>query len=341
MSEQVMVFVVAALGGIIAAVLTAILARRFAGGASNPARLYDIVSRQFRDLADQIDRRMKEHVHAINESKEFLANRVSSAERTVRTVSLELGKLESATSALQKTSNEIATFQHMLKSPRVRGSFGEVLLGNLMSEVLPGERYETQYRFRRNGEVVDAIIRLQDGYIVAVDAKFPLAHYSIQGEEERTLFMRDVKTHIRDIAQKYIVPDEHTLDYAFMYIPVESVYYETMIHDKQGGKLWDFCLSSKVIPVSPNSFLAYLQTVLVGLKGMKVEEQTREILQYLGRLNVDFKRFAEGFSTIGVHISNAKNRYEDSARHLDRLAYGLQSIGREESQKIPPPEQGS
>lgn len=271
-------------------------------------------------MNQQIDRRLSENVRAMAES-----------ERSVRSVSLGLGKLEQATASLQETGNEIVSFQHLLKAPKIRGSFGEVLLGNLLADVLPGDRYELQYAFADTREIADAIIRLQDGHIVAVDAKFPFANYEAFMREKdkderailRKVFIRDVKKHISDISQKYISSNEKTLDYAFMYIPIEGVYYETMV---QGDGLWEFCLQNKVVPVSPNSFLAYLQTVLVGLRGMKIEQKTREILQYIGQLRQDFGKFSDDFITVGKHLSNAKTKYDDTTRRLDKLSNRFEQI---------------
>ncbi len=289
---------------------------------------------QMNRMQEQIDRRLVEQVRATNESKDFMVSRLSSAERTVASVSAGLGKLEQATATLQKTSNEIVSFQHLLKAPKIRGSFGEVLLGNLLADVLPADRYELQYTYADSREIADAIIRLQDGYIVAVDAKFPFANYEAFMKEQdkdtraslRKTFIRDVKKHISDISQKYISSHEKTLDYAFMYIPIEGVYYETMVHDEDGASLWEFCLANKVVPVSPNSFLAYLQTVLVGLRGMKIEQKTQEILQYIGTLRQDFGKFAEDFTTVGKHLSNAKTKYDDSNRRLDKLSNRFEQI---------------
>ncbi len=302
-------------------------------------------------VMQQIDSRLSENVRAMNESKSFLADRVSSAERTVRSVSTGLGRLEQATATLQRTNQEIASFQNLLKSPKIRGSFGEVLLGNLLGDVLPADRYELQYTFGSSGETADAIIRLQDSYIVAVDAKFPLANYqNMQAESDsarkqalRKTFLRDVKKHIKDISQKYIVPQAQTLDYAFMYIPVETIYYEMMVHESEGeasegddpSSLWQFCLAHKVVPVSPNSFLAYLQTVLIGLRGMKIEKQAKEILQHLGQLRQDFGKFSEDYSMIGTHLTNAKNKYEASTRRLDKFTNRLEQIDTSTSAKLP------
>ncbi|OGY31019.1 MAG: hypothetical protein A3C02_02210 [Candidatus Andersenbacteria bacterium RIFCSPHIGHO2_02_FULL_45_11] len=276
-----------------------------------------------------IDQRLSENVRA-----------VSGAEQSIRSVSHGLGKLEQATATLQKTGNEIVSFQNMLKAPKIRGSFGEVLLGNLLADVLPQDRYELQYPFAEGREIADSIIRLQDGYIVAIDAKFPFANYEAfmneKDEDEkaaiRRIFIRDVKKHISDIARKYISSNEKTLDYAFMYIPIEGVYYETMVRDQDGDSLWEFCLANKVVPVSPNSFLAYLQTVLIGLRGMKVEQQTKEILEYIGQLRQDFGKFSEDFLTVGKHLGNAKTKYEESTRRLDKFSNRFEQIDSGEDQ---------
>lgn len=282
--------------------------RRTAGGG-------DALTQQVAALQRTIDDRLAEQ-------KLFLSNRVGHTEAAVRSVSAGLGKLEAATAALQRTNQEIVSFQQMLRSPKVRGSFGEVLLGNLLADVLPADRYELQHVFP-SGEIADAIIRLQDGYIVAIDAKFPLANFE---RDDPKAWQRDVKHHIQSIAGKYIAPAHKTLDYAFMYIPLEGVYYQTMVKDTDGAALWDFCLKRRVIPVSPNSFLAYLQTILVGLRGLKIEQQTKEILRSLGQLRQDFVSFSKDYAMIGTHLTNAKNRYDDSARRLDKFSNRLEQV---------------
>lgn len=295
-------------------------------------------------LTEQLDRRLRENAQAMNESKTFLADRVSHSERTAREVSLGLGKLENATSALKATTDEISSFQKLLNSPKVRGSYGEVLLNNLLVDILPHDRYETQYRLPSTGDIVDAIIKLQDGRIVAIDAKFPLANFDRYTREQdkevrhrlRQEMIRDVKRHVSDIHQKYIVPRDQTLDYAFMYIPFEGVYYETIVQDEVAGNLWDYCLQHKVVPVSPNSFLAYLHTVLIGLRGMKIEQRAKEILQHLSQVQRDFKLFTIDYAMIGKHLNNAKNRYDDSTRRLDKFETRLETVASAEVPPLPP-----
>lgn len=296
--------------------------------------LRSIITERLDRVTDQLDKRLRENVHATNESKFFLADRVSMTERTVREVSTSLGKLEHATAALQRTNQEIASFQQMLRHPKIRGSFGEVLLLNLLGTVLPAEHYRAQYTLPGNGTTCDAIIRLQDGYLVAIDAKFPLANYELFvhaiGEPEKkqayAAFLRDVKKHISDIAQKYISPSDKTLDYAFMYIPSEGIYYETIVRDSAQSNLWEFCLNQRVIPVSPNSFLAYLQTIVVGLRGFKIQQQALDIVRSLSQIRQEFNQFGKEFAMVGTHLNNAKNRFDDSARRLDRFGNRLEGI---------------
>jgi DNA recombination protein RmuC len=332
MAEEILLLA----GGLLLGGGVAYLLLRRRGGDADATlhRLHQQMNERLDQVAQQVNLRLRENVDAVNESKSFLAHRVSATEQAARDVSTHLGKLSEATVAMQRTNEEIASFQKMLRSPKVRGSFGEVLLANVLADVLPADRYELQYTFRATQEVADAVIYLQDGYCVAIDAKFPLANYErlhAAVDEEgksaaRREFLRDVKKHIAAIGSKYIVPQEKTLEYAFMYIPLEGVYYEIMIHDKEGESLWQYCLTHKVLPVSPNSFLAYLQTVLIGLRGMRIQQQAKEILETLGQMRRDFTKFGEQFSMVGTHLANAKNRYDDSARQLDRMGTRLEHI---------------
>ena len=329
--ELVLVVVAFAVGGLLVWLLRG--RRPQAQGAEQMHHLQQHITDRLDKVTDQLDRRLQENVKAMHESKSFLADRVSNTERTVREVTNSLSKLEQATSALKGTTDEIASFQKLLKSPKVRGGFGEVLLTNLLAEVLPRDWYETQYTMPSGGDIADAVIKLQDGYIVAVDAKFPLANYEVFAQEKDpeakkragASLLRDIKKHVTDISKKYIAPRDGTLDYAFMYIPMEGVYYETMVRTDEGS-LWDYCLKHHVVPVSPNNFLAYLRTILIGLRGMKIEQQAKEILESLGQVRQDFKSFNEDFAMMGKHINNAKNRFDDSARRLDKFTNRLDQI---------------
>jgi DNA recombination protein RmuC len=142
-------------------------------------------------------------------------------------------------------------------------------------------------------------------------------------------FTRDVKKHIDDIARKYILPDEGTFDFALMYIPAENVYYETIIKDEEFGEeksISTYALTKHVIPVSPNSFYAYLQAILLGLKGMEVERSAKEIIENLSRLRGDFEKFYENFDLVGKHLNNARMNFESAEKRLERFGEKLAQI---------------
>jgi DNA recombination protein RmuC len=143
----------------------------------------------------------------------------------------------------------------------------------------------------------------------------------------RKRFITDVKKHVDAIAQKYILPDEGTYEFALMYIPAENVYYETVLKDEEGEGLYPYALQKRVIPVSPNSFYAYLQVIIHGLKGLHIEERAREIMDHLARLQGDEAKFRQDFETLGTHIENARKKYEEADRKLARLEDKLLAAG--------------
>ncbi len=203
-----------------------------------------------------------------------------------------LGQLSEASRHMEQVGKEIASLGDLLRAPKLRGGIGEFFLGDLLAQMLSPEHYELQYTFR-SGERVDAVVRLAAG-MVPVDSKFPLESFqrmiSLEDEaaraQARKEFLRVVKKHIDAIADKYIRPDEGTFDFALMYIPAENVYYEIILREEELGEekgLLEHALQKHVIPVSPNSFYAYLQAIALGLRGMQIEQQSKEILGYLGR----------------------------------------------------------
>ena len=148
-------------------------------------------------------------------------------------------------------------------------------------------------------------------------------------EAAKKAFIKDVKIHVDAIASKYIRTDEGTFDFALMYIPAENVYYETVIKDTElGGEmaLFNYALTRRVIPVSPNSFYAYLQTILLGLKGLRVEERAREIMDHLDRLNQETTRFTEAFRLVGDHLDNASKKYEEAQKRLARVENKMEQL---------------
>ena len=279
--------------------------------------------------------RLRSQVGAVSErlpdSQDFtaLAQRVWDAEQHNRAsyaqISQTLGGLEVAAQQMVDVGTKVSGLEELLRPPKLRGGMGETLLAELLAQILPERAYKLQHRFK-SGERVDAVVCLGDA-LVPVDAKFPLESFrrltaiadKTEAARERKVFMRAVKTHIDQIAWKYILPDEHTYDFALMYIPAENVYYETILKDDSEDGLFPFALEKRVIPVSPNSFYAYLQVVIHGLKGLQIEERARDIMEHLDRLKVDEERFRQEFEVLGGHLQNARKKYEDAQRRLDHF----------------------
>jgi len=228
-------------------------------------------------------------------------------------------------------SRELNALQQVFRPPKMRGGVGELLLANLLADMLPSENFALQHGFK-SGAKVDAVIRLPEG-LLPVDAKFPLENFRrvVEASDEKAAqaarkeFVRDVKKHIEDIAQKYILPDEGTLDLAFMYIPAENVYYEAVLRDEEGEILKD-AAEHKVVPVSPNSFHAYLAALVRGFRGLKVAAQAKSILESLDRLQGDLRRFGEEFALVGRHLSNAQRAHGEAEKRLTRFEDKLETL---------------
>ena len=276
---------------------------------------------QLHAVTAQLNERLKEMSLAIQETQRGVGERLDTTASIIGNLQNSLGKLEQTNNQIFEISKDISGLQDLLRAPKFRGEMGETMLGNLLSQVLPKDHYRMQYSFK-SGETVDAVIFL-GANLVTIDAKFPYENFkaamAAANDEQRTLytkkFVNDVKNRINEIASKYIVPDEGTFDFALMYIPAENVYYEATIKQE----LLSYALIKRVIPVSPNTFYAYLQVICLGLKGLQVEQNAKEILAHLGRLQQDLLRFSEDFRLVGSHIKNALQKYADAEKRLDKF----------------------
>jgi DNA recombination protein RmuC len=284
-------------------------------------------------LTEQIGQRLHSQQELLVRSHETIGTRLDNAAKVVGDVQNKLGQLHQATNRVVEISKDISSLQDILRPPKLRGGFGELMLNDLLRQTIPHDHYTFQYQFK-GGERVDAIITLGER-LVPIDAKFPLENFKkyIESDDEDTKrrarkeFINNVKKHIDTIATKYIRPAEQTFDFALMYIPAENVYYETIIKDDSGGEgISDYAMKKKVIPVSPNTFYSYLQTILLGLRGMRIEERVEEVLKHLQALRGDFGRFGEDFDTLGKHLRNGLQKYDDAGKDLDKFSARLERI---------------
>jgi DNA recombination protein RmuC len=201
--------------------------------------------------------------------------------------------------------------QELLRSPKLRGNVGEHILKELLGQMLPKQSFNLQYSFK-SGTIVDAAIKTTGG-IIPVDSKFPMENFrkmmvSKNDEEKKNAekdFVKDVKKHIDDISQKYILTDEGTIDYALMYIPSEAVYYEIA----NNVDLFDYSGDKRVLPVSPTTFYAYLKAILMSFEGQKIEARAKQILTAINAIQKDYIKVEESLGVLGRHLNNASSQF--------------------------------
>lgn len=243
-----------------------------------------------------------------------------------------LGEVRSATTAVAEQAKEFSSLQDLLRAPNARGGLGEAMLEELLRQVLPPRAYSMQHRFS-SGARVDAVVRA-GGKLVCIDSKFPLSSYRAMRDAEtgrarsgaERAFAADVERHIAAIAERYVVPDEGTFDFAVMYVPAEGVYAEVLRLSHAGRPLFERALQAKVVPMSPLTLYGYLQTVLMGLNCLQIERNAARILGFCNRLQGDLERFAGDYETMGHHLTNARNRYEEGSRRLARFRDALDRV---------------
>jgi DNA recombination protein RmuC len=267
--------------------------------------------------------------------EQTLNTRLAATTESTTQIHDRLGQMTQATSEMIERAKELGKLEQALRPPKARGGFGELLLENLLRDRLPPDAYELQYTFE-SGDRVDAVIRA-GGRLLPVDAKFPLDNFermtAAEGDEQQLherAFARDVKGHIDAIASKYIRPDLGTFDLAFMYLPSEAIHYE-LVSGKTGALL-AYAHEKRVFPVSATTFSAYLQMIVLGLKGLQIEQRAEEVMRYCAALQVEFGKFKEDFDLVGTHLSRAHGKYADAGKRLDRFETKLDQAADEQTE---------
>jgi len=259
-----------------------------------------------------------------------LDRRLESTSQTAGEIQRRLGELGRANEEILARANDLKRLEVALRPPKARGGFGELLLENLLRDRLPPAAFALQYGFS-GGERVDAVIRVDR--LVPIDSKFPLDNFErmlaadndIERQQHEKLFGRDVKAHVDAIASKYVRPDEGTYDFAFMYLPSEAIYYELACG--KTGALLAYAHGKRVLPVSPTTLTAYLQVIVLGLKGLQIEQHAQEVMAYCAQLQSDFGKFKEDFELVGTHVGRAQNKFVDAQKRLGRFETKLEQAG--------------
>lgn len=288
----------------------------------------NLLLRSQKELREQLSLLLKNVNEGIHNNQTTLNTQLKNSNEVIHEIQKKLGTLEMTTKNIQEIGKDISSLQEILKAPKLRGNLGEYLLEELLKDIFPAHHYEIKFNFK-NGTQVDAVIKLGEG-IVPIDSKFPLESFSrlINASSEdgqkkfKKEFITSVKQRIDEIASKYINPSEGTFDFAMMYIPAENIFYETVINDSLTQKeyeIFNYAIQKHVIPVSPNSFYAYLMAIAHGLRGFKIEQQAKTILGELGSVQKEFKTFYEDFNVVGKHLNNASSKFEECQKRARKF----------------------
>ncbi len=277
--------------------------------------------------------------------QQSVQRQLSESSKLIGDVAQRLAKLDETNRRVVDVADELKTLQNVLSNPKQRGVFGEYYLQSVLENVLPPGQFKMQYKFS-DGEIVDAAIFLEKGQVLPVDSKFSLENYNrmIQatGKDRDTYLLKiknDLKLRIDETA-KYIRPSEKTMDFAFMFIPSEALYYDLLINNVgEGGSardLIEYAFRDKhVIIVSPTSFMAYLQTVLQGLRSLQIEEQAKDIQIRVGKLGVHIAKFENYMQKLGSSLGTTVGHFNTAHKELGKVDKDIIKIAQNDSSVEP------
>lgn len=330
------------IGALVVAIVF-ILARK--GGASTPANndtsfqlLLQQMNQNMQELSRTVDQKLSESQKITTET---IRHQTNQSQTIIREVTEHLTELKESNKQVMSFTDQLKNLQDILKNPKQRGVLGEYYLETLLKNVLPTGSYQMQYGFA-DGDIVDAVVFVKDK-IIPIDSKFSLENYNRisetndPAEKERLekVFLNDLKNRIVETS-KYIKPSANTMEFAFMFIPHEAIYYDLLVNrigamqNEDTENLIQRAASKyKVIIVSPTSFLAYLQTVLQGLKAMQIEESAKDIIKRVGELGKHIKGYEEYHNKLGTSLNTVVNHYNNSNKELKKIDKDVMRINGE------------
>lgn len=277
---------------------------------------------------------LRADVHrSLGTTEQQLLTQAGATHRTLGDLGAKLAALGEQSLRIGELAKDIGSLHDLLRAPKLRGGFGELLMERVLEDSLPANAFSLQYGYR-DGTRVDAVVRFA-GKLVPIDAKFPMESFNAltratddaDRKVKRRAFLQAVKRHV-DAVAKYVAPHEGTIDYSLMYIPAENVYYEAVIRESEDLDLREYCAMRRVLPTSPNTLVAYLQIVSAGLRGLAMHERSRELQDGIAQVALEVARFREQHEQLGRHLDNAAKKYSDSLRTLDRATGAIEALGR-------------
>ena len=278
-------------------------------------------------LLDSLHRNTQAMNERLDQNTQSLNQRLDRAAKVI-------GEVQRSVGEMSEVGKGIRTLQEFLQSPKLRGGLGEEVLKEMIGQTFPKNAFHLQYPFK-SGMKVDAVLKTEAG-LLCIDSKFPMSNFNLMFKAETEVqragakrqFMADVKKHISDIAKKYILPEEGTMDFALMYIPSEAVYYEVV----NIQELSNFARRLRVYPVSPNTLYAHLQVLLLSFEGKDLEAKSREVFRILRGMRKDYEKVDENLGTLQKHLNNAYNMMSNVLSSFSQLGQKIsstQSLGGE------------
>jgi DNA recombination protein RmuC len=275
-------------------------------------------------VTNALQRGVSESANITSQAQSAMAGELKNTREQINQIQQQLGQVQQAGHQMHETA---ARLESILGGTKTRGNFGETTLERLLEDSLPPSQYTLQYPFH-SGKTADAVIHLRDKKIMAIDSKFPLDAFQRLGVEDeegqkeaRKDFINAVKNHADSIAEKYIVPDEGTLELALMFVPSEAVYYELLrCTDARGLALDAYCRGQKIVAVSPNTLYAHLSVIAMGLRGMQIEENAKRLGAHLDGLRKHLENFTEPFGKLGTHLKNAQQCYAEADKRFEKAS---------------------
>ncbi|MBI2099642.1 DNA recombination protein RmuC [Candidatus Uhrbacteria bacterium] len=322
----IIIGLLAATGGIIIAWF--FLRRRGNEGAEEKNDGLLLIQNQLNELGRVLDTRLGEQARSMHDS---VRTQFGESQKLIRDITAELTHVKETSRQVAGFAEQLQSLQDVLQNPKQRGVLGEYYLESVLQNVLPPGRFQMQYKFG-DGEIVDAVIFLEKGKMLPIDSKFSLENYNriletrdpAERERLEKLFKQDLKNRI-DETSKYIRPNEGTMDFAFMFIPSEAIFYDLLINQVGAVKtntrdLIEYSFQKKrVIIVSPTSFLAYLQTVLQGLKSLQIEEQAQEIIKRVGELGRHIDNYDSFMHKLGGSLATTVSHFNTAHKELKKI----------------------
>ncbi len=309
---------------------------RLAGRKDVHSEQYSQLNQRLDSLSGSMNQALRDTVKMVadqlKDSRESVERSTHAVHQQVQGFTTGLTQLSENLKQVHESVKNVSSFQDIFKAPKLRGMWGEASLEASLAQYFPKDRYELQHYFR-SGEAVDAILRLPNDLTLPIDSKFNWENFQkmveaendIQREQHKKTFFADVKKKIDEISSKYILPSEKTTDFALMYVPAETVYYE-IINNIKDTDVASYARSKKVIMTSPNTFFLSVSAISHWFKDYQTSRQTKEIIKRLDVVAKDAAKLSDDFERLGKHLSNAQGSYDSSEKRLNLMVDRVQNV---------------